>query len=232
MQYERVMIWAAHPDDEITMAGTICAMVEAGTEVTLVQFTNGNAGFCRPEWRNEIVKLRKQEAEACDRILGIPPRIMLGRDDQGLVNDRATIQECIGLIREHRPQALFSHGPVDKNRDHIAVASLLEEAVWQAGENVLATLGRPWATPHVYLYKGYGLMGPKVAMDVKTHAKKKIDAWASQTTQVEMLPSIQKRIALGRRQLEEHPDEDLFGIYTETFVIHKNTTLADFPPTT
>lgn len=230
MRYKRAMVWGAHPDDEITMGGTICKMVREGTDVTLIQFTNGNAGFCRREWKDKIVEFRKREAAACDKILGIKRRIMLGRDDQGVVNDRATIQECIRLIREFRPEALFSHGPVDKNRDHLAVASLVEEAVWQSSENVLATAGKPWRVSHVYWYKGFGLMGPKVVVDVKKYAKRKIDAWASQTTQVEMLPGIQRRIELGRRQLKEYPNEDLFGVYTETFVIHPDTALREFPP--
>ena len=174
------------------------------------------------------MEMRRQEAEACNRILGITRRIMLGREDQGVVNDRATIQECIRLIRQHRPQALFSHGPLDKNRDHVAVASLVEEAVWQSSENVLATAGKPWAVSHIYWYKGFGTMGPKVVIDIRNYLQKKTDAWASQTTQVEMLPGIQKRIELSRRQLREHPDEDRFGICTETFVIHSDTTLREF----
>ena len=229
MRYSRVMIWAAHPDDEITMAGTICKMVEEGTEVVVVQFSNGNAGFCRPEWKDTIADMRRKEAEEADRILGIPPRIMLGYDDQGVVNDRSTIQRCIQLIRKHKPEALFSHGPIDRNRDHLAVASLVEEAVWQAGERVLATAGEPWHVKHVYFYKGYGLMGPRVSIDVKKYIPTKIKALRAYASQLEMLPHLAKWCERAERQLEHHPDDDLLGIYTETFVLHKMTVLPDFP---
>ena len=222
--YDRIMIWCAHPDDEIIMGGTIALMADAGCEVTVVTLSKGDAGYCRPEWAHTIADMRKQEAAACDAILGIAERIFLELPDQGVRHEWRTTRQLIHLLREYRPQALFTLGPEDRNSDHVAVHQMTDEIVWQAFENILANEGTPYAVPLVYLYHGHANMGPSIEVDVSQAAARKAQAWLSQTTQVEMLPRIRERIA----ELEQAAAGE--GLATERFVIWHRNVLSDFLP--
>ena len=71
MDYERVMIFGAHPDDEILLAGTVAKMSAAGVRVVVVTCTDGCEGYPRPEMKDEVVEMRRKEAQECDRVLGI-----------------------------------------------------------------------------------------------------------------------------------------------------------------
>ncbi len=221
--YDRIMLFCAHPDDEIIMGGTIAAHADAGSEVVVVTISRGDAGYCRVEWANTIAEQRREEAAECDRILGITERVFLGWPDQGVRHDWKLTRELIRVLRRHRPEAIFTLGPNDRNRDHSAVYEMTDEVVWQASENVLADHGEPWATPLVFLYHGHEGLGPAIEVDTTQYARRKADAWLSQTTQMEMLPRIRERIeALGRTAEEGGHD-------TERFVIYERDTFTDFP---
>ena len=100
MKYQRILVFAAHPDDEITMAGTMARAAAEGVRVAVVQMTDGSEGYPSPDMRAQIVELRRAEAEECNRVLGIARRVFLDRPDMGLVNDKETLKECIRVIRE------------------------------------------------------------------------------------------------------------------------------------
>jgi len=106
--YDRIMIWCAHPDDEILIGGTIAAHADAGAEVVVVTISRGDAGYCRPEWADDIAQRRREEAAACDEILGITERVFLDWPDQGVRHDWKLTRLLIEQIRAHRPQALFT----------------------------------------------------------------------------------------------------------------------------
>jgi len=71
MDYERILVFGAHPDDEFTMAGTMAKLADAGVKVYVATMTNGNEGYPRPEWRDTIVEMRRAEAAEADKVLGV-----------------------------------------------------------------------------------------------------------------------------------------------------------------
>lgn len=221
--YSRIMIWGAHPDDEILIGGTIAAHADAGAEVVVVTISRGDAGYCRAEWADDIEQRRREEAAACDEILGVTERVFLGWPDQGVRHDWKLTRLLIEQLRKHRPEALFTLGPDDRNRDHSSVAEMTDEIVWQAGESILADHGEPYTVPLVFIYHGHEGMGPSIEVDVTPWAARKADAWLSQTTQVEMLPRIRERMAALKRLQDEG------GTDIERFVIFERDTLTDFP---
>lgn len=221
--YERIMVWGAHPDDEITMGGTVAAHADAGSEVVVVTISRGDAGYCRAEWADDIVQRRREEAAACDEILGITERVFLDWPDQGVRHDWRLTRLLIEQLRKHRPQVLFTMGPNDRNSDHVAIHAMTDEIVWQAAENILADHGEPYAVPLVLMFAGIEGLGPSVEVDVTPWAARKAEAWLSQTTQVEMLPRIRDRVEMLKRLEEEG------GSTTERFVLWQRATLDDFP---
>jgi LmbE family N-acetylglucosaminyl deacetylase len=166
------------------MAGTIALLADSGVEVTVAIMTDGCEGYPRPEMKDTIVELRRKEAEECNKVLGIHRRVSLNHPDMGLVNDKSTLQECIRVIRDVRPDAIFAHGPEDNHRDHINTSNLTMEARWQAGEPVAAELGAPWYVPHVYYFTGIKAAKlPRVEVDVTAYAHKRPLALATQVSQ-------------------------------------------------
>jgi len=183
MLYRCVMVFAAHPDDEILMSGTMAKMAAEGTRVVVVQMTDGGEGYPEPDMKDKIVEMRRREAENANRVLGIAQRYMLNRPDMALVNDKATLQEVMALIRREKPDAAFLQGPHTLHRDHFNTYQIGLEAVWHAGGPVCAALGPSWRTPEVYFYKDVAPDRQSFAVDVKGFGNKLYQALATQESQ-------------------------------------------------
>ncbi len=183
MNYSTVLVVGAHPDDEILLAGTIAKLSRGGTRVVVVTFTDGSEGYARIEHKDKIVEMRKREAVACDEVLGIAERIMLGRPDMQLENNKENFKELIRIIRRVRPEAIFTFGPNEIHRDHKAAHELTMEARWQAGEPVTRDLGESWHTPHLYYFGRRLTRGPFVEIDITDVYDKKLEAWCTQVSQ-------------------------------------------------
>ncbi|MFQ6132178.1 MAG: PIG-L deacetylase family protein [Armatimonadota bacterium] len=225
MDFERVMVFGAHPDDEVTMSGTIAKMADRGVRVVVVNMTNGSEGYPRLDMRDKIVEMRAQEAAECDQVLGIARRVILDVEDMGLVNDKATVQECIRLIREEKPEAVFTHGPVDRHRDHRNTHAISVDARWHAGEPVAAALGEPWYPRHMYYYKGVVEGLPQIHYDVTGYAHKRYEAQATQVSQHTLWGRTGDEFLAGAERVKNEG-----GPATEVFWIAETERLHDFIP--
>lgn len=88
-----LMVFNAHPDDEVAYGGLIRAAVEAGVPVRVVFFTSGDVGFCEryyakacgPNEAREFGLLRMEESADALAHLGVPRDnlIFLGLPDGG-----------------------------------------------------------------------------------------------------------------------------------------------------
>jgi len=197
MLYRSAMVFAAHPDDEIVMAGTMAKMTAEGTRVVVVQMTDGCEGYPDVEMKDKIVAMRRAEADACNQVLGVAQRYMLGRPDMGLVNDKATLQEVMAFVRKERPEAAFLQGDRTLHRDHRATFEISLEAVWHAGGPVAVALGPPWATPELYLYKDATTDLEPFAVDVSGFGHKLLEALATQESQFTLFGQL---LGLGSRE--------------------------------
>lgn len=155
MNYRRVLVFGAHPDDELAMAPAMAKLASLGVDVVVAMMTDGCEGYPSADMKDTIVEVRRQEQAEADRLLGTR-RVHLARPDMGLVNDKQTLLDTIRVIREVRPDAIFTHGVDERHRDHIATREISLEAAWQGGEPVSTELGEPWVTPHVWYYKNMG----------------------------------------------------------------------------
>jgi N-acetylglucosamine malate deacetylase 1 len=196
--WRRVLVFGAHVDDEIIgPGGTIARLNDMGAEVFVVTFTGGakDTGYSRADLKDKIADMRRAEAAAADAILGIKERIFLGRPSQGVINDTATYQECVRLIRQIKPDVIFSHWYEDKHRDHRAVAEITDEARWKAWDHVLADLGAPYYTPEFYFYEILELFPhPSVLVDITDTINTKIEAMEAMTSQLDVLPRVAQYI--------------------------------------
>ncbi len=224
MNYERILVFGAHPDDEIAMGGTMAKLSRQGAEVVVVTMTDGCEGYPSEDMRDKVVELRRQEMADCDEVLGIGRRIALGRPDMGLVNDKETLQECIRIIRDVRPDAMFTHGPHEHHRDHANTHAITVEAQWHAGQPVVAALGPSYRTPHVYYYKAVMDRRASVVIDVSDTEHLKALARGTQVSQHTLFGRTKQQFEQEAERIRTSGAR-----YTESLWFAERTVLHDFP---
>ena len=213
--YKRILVFAAHADDELSMAAAIWKFVQAGREVYVVNTTNGSEGYPRIEMKDTIVEMRRREAEACDTVLGITKRYYMDYDTQGALSMRKEcLQDCMRIIRDARPDAIFTHGPDDNHIDHMTTSELSMHAFWQAGQPVAVALGEPWKTRYIFYYKGlrdpHSL--PKVEIDVSDAAYKVHEARATQESQFTLFRKTREEL-LAQAEEAKQSDEKVTATF-------------------
>jgi N-acetylglucosamine malate deacetylase 1 len=138
----RVLAVMAHPDDiEMTCAGTLGLLRQAGWEVHLATMTAGDLGSAtRP--RAEISRIRKREAAASAKLLGAG-YTCLGFDDLTIVYGLPAKRRVSALVRLVRPDLLIVPSPVDYMADHEETPRIVREAAFASTvPNWKASLGR------------------------------------------------------------------------------------------
>jgi LmbE family N-acetylglucosaminyl deacetylase len=152
MPVERVLCFAAHPDDlDFGAAGTVAAWSAAGVEVQYCIMTDGDAGGFDPAHRERIVELRHEEQRQAAKIVGVEQVHFLGERDGYLEPTHEVIRQVVALIRKVRPQVVLAmHPERDWGRlqrshpDHLACGEAVTRAVYPAVEN-------PYAYPELEL---------------------------------------------------------------------------------
>jgi LmbE family N-acetylglucosaminyl deacetylase len=229
VNYRRILVFGAHPDDENTMAPTMAKLAASGVEVSVCIMTDGSEGFPKPEWRDRIVAMRAAEMDECDQVVGIKRRFRLDRPDMGLIYDKQVFKDCIQVVREAKPDAVFTHGPAGINPDHVATHQITVPAVWQAGQPVAADLGEPWPVTHLYYYKevetSRRATGPSVTFDVTGFEHFRQLANATQVSQHTLFGATREEIEAEAQRIKDANEPA-----SETFWLSERFRLTDFPP--
>ena len=109
---KRVLAIFPHPDDEVTVAGTVMGLKAAGHQVTLVCLTRGEKGnAANIPSEQELARLRTGEMQQSAQILGVDSLILLdyadgGMDELGLDSLMKLVH---ALIQDQRPDVLLSY---------------------------------------------------------------------------------------------------------------------------
>jgi LmbE family N-acetylglucosaminyl deacetylase len=109
---KRVLAIFPHPDDEVTVAGTVMGLKAAGHQVTLVCFTRGEKGnAANIPTEQELARLRTGEMQQSAQILGVDSLIQLDYADGGL--DELGLDSLMNLvhalIQDQKPDVLLSY---------------------------------------------------------------------------------------------------------------------------
>ena len=119
---KKVLVIAAHPDDEVLgMGGTVAKLVAEGVECHLLIVTDGSSSQYRES--DDLVKIiedKKQETKRCADILGFKSIIYGELPDMKLdCTPHIAINQIIEkVIEEVRPDTVFTHFWGDVNKDH------------------------------------------------------------------------------------------------------------------
>jgi LmbE family N-acetylglucosaminyl deacetylase len=193
-----VLVLAGHGDDSvIALGGTLRALVERGSRVSVVCFGNGDEAFGRMEDRAGIVEQFTTQAIAAHKVLGIDDFQCLNLPDFDIREGREIYRDCIAAIRRVRPEVIFSHYWLEYFQ-HRAMARLACDSWWQAGWKCSADLGEPWAAKRLYHFEVLHTMPePTHLVDVTDTFPAKLEACrqfkASQEFLHELLDQVEAR---------------------------------------
>lgn len=140
---ERILVVAAHPDDEVLgCGGTIARFVALGHQVRVMFLAEGiTARYDPPEFERPdvVAQIERRNANGVRAlgILGVPAEsVFLSqryccRLDQ--VPQIELVKDIEGHIREFEPTRILTHGPSDANVDHRLAHSCILPAVRPLG---------------------------------------------------------------------------------------------------
>jgi LmbE family N-acetylglucosaminyl deacetylase len=143
---QRVLVFAAHPDDiDFGASATIAGWTGEGAEVSYCILTDGDAGGFSDEDRPGIAALRREEQLAAAKLVGVTDVTFLGEPDGFLEASDTVIREIVRRMRQVRPDIVLSMHPdrawdrIQKSHpDHLACGEAVTRAVYPAVENPFA----------------------------------------------------------------------------------------------
>jgi LmbE family N-acetylglucosaminyl deacetylase len=133
-------VWA-HPDDEITCAGTLAAMAGAGAKVCLLYLTAGEAARVPGHDRQSLAPVRRAEAQAAGRVLGLAEVEVLDFPDGGLAQTdpesaKAAIRTRIDRLSPSLVISFDERIGYYGHPDHVAVGRWTREVAGEPGSPV------------------------------------------------------------------------------------------------
>jgi LmbE family N-acetylglucosaminyl deacetylase len=165
------LVVAPHADDEsFGMGGTLLKAQQAGLETHVVVLTDGALGGNTAD----LVAVRKLEAQAAARVLGVQEVHFFEQPDRGLTVNVALQQRLKNLITQLNAKAVFFPGAQELHPDHRTTALL----VWQT----LRDLGNQ--APHAIAYEITGQSPVNCLVDITAVMPRKALALAQYHSQL------------------------------------------------
>ena len=130
---QKVLAIFPHPDDEVTVAGTVMGLKADGHEVTLVCLTRGEKGnAAQIPTEEELAHLRTAEMQRSAEILGVDQLIQLDYADGGInaLGMDSLKSVVYALIQKNKPDVLLSYDSkvgLYGHSDHMLTGKAVEE---------------------------------------------------------------------------------------------------------
>jgi LmbE family N-acetylglucosaminyl deacetylase len=198
VQDKKILVVVAHPDDaESFCGGTLARLTCLGNHVTLVICTNGDRGsHDRRIGPTDLTRMRREEQNAAQKMLGIEEVIWFGYRDGELAHMTDLRERLIRVIRQSRPDILMTFDPwkhYEFHPDHRAVGFLATEArmladlPWICPEFTMEGLN-PWHPSEVYLFAP---QEPNYSVDITDTIELKVSSRLAHRSQNDFIHSDQ-----------------------------------------
>ncbi|HVM54658.1 MAG TPA: PIG-L family deacetylase [Acidimicrobiales bacterium] len=128
--FRRVLVLAAHPDDETTgCGGAMALLADHGAVVDIAVATSGDATAGAPFPPEETARRREAESRRAAELLGARSPRFLAHPDGALPDHvDALAADLRGLVADLAPEAIFLPWFLDGHPDHQAVYRALRQA--------------------------------------------------------------------------------------------------------
>jgi LmbE family N-acetylglucosaminyl deacetylase len=181
----RILVVAAHPDDEVLgCGGTLAKAIAAGAEVAVQFLGEGiSARFPVGQYDNEEfrtqTRVRMAGARRALQALGIVDcqfgeRLCGQFDTYPLIS---IVKDIERKMEHFKPHLLFTHNPAEVNIDHRLCYEAVEVACRPTRE-FIATQIYTFEIPCSGSWTFESVFKPNVFVDVSEHWEKKLAAWA------------------------------------------------------
>jgi LmbE family N-acetylglucosaminyl deacetylase len=168
---EAVAFLSPHDDDAVLGAGHLVrAVLESGGHPHVLVFCKGDAGYSAQTEKRTIVRTRRKEAISAYGILGvdahdvhffnIPDLSLMSSVNRKMPAGAGVLDRFLRLLRAHLVSRAVFSSPHFENWDHTAVFNLGMYGAPQAGDPVLADLGRPHPVRTCLVYSVWGDFEP------------------------------------------------------------------------
>lgn len=171
-----ILAIGAHPDDvEMSCGATIAKEISLGKKVGILDLTRGELGT------RGSAEIRKEEAAAAAKILGVLVRDNLDLADGFFNNDRASQWEVIKMVRKYQPDIILCNAVDDRHIDHGKGSKLVSDACFLSGLPKIVTQldGKNqsvWRPKFVYHYIQWKELVPDFVVDVTGFMETKLAA--------------------------------------------------------
>lgn len=126
----RVLSISPHPDDDVLAIGGILAGHAASqSEIISLILTNGSRGNSETVMDQKLTVMRRQEADAAARIIGISYLHFWDIEDGQLRSDPEQVSRMEAQISAFMPDLIYLPFPIDYHYDHLAATRLVLEAL-------------------------------------------------------------------------------------------------------
>lgn len=194
---ERVLIFAAHHDDEVIgAAGTIKKLTQSGKKVHVVFATDGSTGIDHTrKFEKKIKSVRIEESEKVAKFLGIEETQNWNEKCQDLTYNSALLQKAIKKIRSFRPDLIITHTSKEKHSDHKALSKIVIQASWKSSEDILPDLGEPFRVNSVWGFEVVDVYDKvDYSVDISDTFESKIHAMSIYSSQENVVAGINQII--------------------------------------
>ena len=151
---KRILVFAAHPDDDIIgCGGSLARHVKLGNRVSVCYMTSGESGSLDYP-KTQLSRIREEEAKNAARTIGFRDITYLRNPDGYLHYSQSNLKKLVELIRKKQPNVVYVHHPSDAHPDHRATFHLVNEALARASANLYQEYaGTPWPAETVLSYE-------------------------------------------------------------------------------
>lgn len=220
---KRVLIFAAHPDDDlIGCGGSMAKHVKLGNQVSVCYMTSGEAAS-QDRSKEELGKTRKNEAKNAARLIGFRDITFMRNPDGYLQYNQDNLKKTTELIRLKQPNLVYVHHPTDAHTDHKATFQIVNEAVGRAGTPLFQEYqGNLWCVDTVLVYEVWTPLSEfNYVEDISDFIDKKIAALKEHKSQIQQIRYDEAMEGLARYRGAMTGK----GKYAEVFNIVKTETL-------
>jgi N-acetylglucosamine malate deacetylase 1 len=194
-----VLAIAAHPDDiELSCAATVHKLCSEGKIVGILDLTQGELGTRGSK------EIRRKEAEASSKIIGLSMRINLKIPDGGIVVNKKNIIRVIQVVRHYRPDILLFPHWLERHPDHEHANKICRESWFYSGLEKIST---KWEGKHqqphrpvkYFHYMQKYEFQPSFIVDVSKNYDKKKEALAAFSSQFHDPKSVERETMLSSK---------------------------------